>query len=122
MNTKIHGAFWLIDAVIPANGRKVTLGNQEGITGKKVVTIFVSQNAKDENDNTLTKTGFQLSLRRAGKNNEDIPSDVFLDPNGNKDFILNDSTIEWNKSFIVFPATNVSVRYVQLVVIYEDNE
>jgi hypothetical protein len=117
---QIQGKFWDIDVTVPAGGKSVSLGNQTAIDNKNVVTIQICQNEANENNNTLQKTGFFIELEREGKNKMTIPSDNFANPANPTVFVLNDKTIFWNKSQIVFPDNDSSPRYVKLIVIYED--
>lgn len=117
---QIQGKFWEIDVIIPANGKEAPIPDQTAINGKNVVTLQVCQNSKNQLDQTLQISNFFIELQREQRNQMTIPANAFANPANPTMFVLNDKTIVWNKSKIVFPATDANARYVKLIAIYED--
>jgi hypothetical protein len=113
----VEGKFWDINIALSVSQAGTTLGDQQAIVGKKVKGIKICTLPADERNNTLTTTGFFLKLMRQSKNEMTISAD-FLQPNMSTFYAINDSTIVWNKSEIIFPTA--AARFVKLFVIYED--
>lgn len=111
--------FYEIDAVIPIGAAKTDLKDQTHLRNKEVVAIFAAGESKDQNNNTLTNTGFYLQLEEGNKEKNVIPS-IFLDFNKQQSVSINFRQIIWEKSQVILPTAAAAITYIKLIVLYRE--